>query len=140
VTTEARAHDELRDRLDHMRAVTDARGRVHAFIEAYDRMAGVGPVFRANGLPLHLDDLRVLLDAEFAPTCDTKQSEPHDDDDDYADRLHQSWVLAHDERVYWPRCHPVDDEDETGLHRRQAQAMRYAHSKGSRVTREELNR
>jgi hypothetical protein len=111
-TTEARAHTELRDRLDHMRAVADARNRVHAFIEAYASLQTWGPVFRANGLALDLGDLRVLLDAEFTPTRDVKRDD--------------------------------DDEDETGLHRTQAQVQRakrirdirpdsvYACSKGSR--------
>jgi len=92
IIDESRAHADLRDRLDHLRAVADARQRVHAFIEAYDRLQTWGPVFRANGLALDLADLRVLLDAGFAPTADRKW---RDD----------------------------DDEDETGLHRRQAAAQ-----------------
>jgi predicted transcriptional regulator len=94
-TTEARAHDELRDRLDHMRAVADARSRVHALVEA---AAGLGwthaaALYDEAGIKhwLTLDDLRVLLDAEFTPTRDVKRDD--------------------------------DDEDETGLHRTQAQTQ-----------------
>jgi len=97
---EADMREEVCDRLDHMRAVADARNRVHAFIEAYASLQTWGPVFRANGLPLRLDDLRVLLDAEFTPGRDAKQDGP------------------------------VDDDDETGLHRRQAEAQRYPSPRG----------
>jgi hypothetical protein len=167
-TTEARAHDELRDRLDHMRRVADARGRVHAFIEAYGRVLEWKPVLRADGAVLRIDgtkvalqvgDLRVLLDGEFTPTRDTKRPEPRcicprdhlgmvgENPGDCP--IHplpgcpntvcgETWVEA----FHGVRCDScgwvADDDDETGLHREQAQAMRaqaaasYARSKGSR--------
>lgn len=100
IIDESRAHAELRDRLDHLRRVAAARQRVHAFIEAYGRVLEWKPVFRADGavlridgtkVALQVDDLRILLDSEFAPSRDVKQDD--------------------------------DDEDETGLHRRQAAAQ-----------------
>jgi len=97
IIDESRAHADLRDRLDHLRAVADARQRVHAYLAAVERhndvgLTAVGPVGgdRTEGeAVIYLGDLRVLLDADFTPTADRKW---RDD----------------------------DDEDETGLHRRQA--------------------
>jgi len=97
IIDESRAHADLRDRLDHLRTVADARQRVHAFIEAYEvwycERRDSEPILNIpTKAALMLDDLRVLLGAEFAPTADRKW---RDD----------------------------DDEDETGLHRRQALAQ-----------------
>ena len=98
---EADMRDALRGRLDHMRRVADARGRVHAFIEAFAARVGTAdalvknvPQKDADAVELWIDDLRALLDAEFTPGRDTKQDGPRDDDDEDETGLHRAQALA----------------------------------------------
>jgi hypothetical protein len=106
---EADMREEVCDRLDHMRAVADARARVRALVEAAAELGWThaAALYDAHGAKhtLTLNDLRVLLGAEFTPTRDTKQGGTAGDKD---------------ERVCWSNGNLPDDDDETGLHREQA--------------------